>query len=79
MNLPDMIFARARALPTDLQKEALDFIGYLESRYRVADSKAQDPDTEAFLARVAGSLGDDFPDDVDGQDLGKDVSRDNLP
>ncbi len=34
MNLPDQIFSRAKALPADLQKETLDFIGYLEMRYQ---------------------------------------------
>lgn len=28
MNLPDTIYAHARALPADLQRETLDFIAY---------------------------------------------------
>ena len=35
MNLPDTIYAHARVLPADLQRETLDFISYLEQRYRI--------------------------------------------
>ena len=35
-------------------------------------------DTESFLAAVAGTLGDDFPDDITDDDLGTDVPRNEL-
>ena len=78
MSLPETIYAHARALPADLQREALDFIEYLEQRYRVTSPVANEQDTEAFLARFAGSLGDDFPDDIDGDDLGSDAAREPI-
>jgi hypothetical protein len=31
--------------------------------------------TEAFLAALAGGLGDDFPDDISDEDLGVDAPR----
>lgn len=79
MNLPDMIFSRAQALPTALQQEALDFIGYLEQRYQLGAVAAARDDTEAFLTRLAGSLGADFPDEIDSGDLPPDLPRDTLP
>ncbi|MGB5064899.1 MAG: DUF2281 domain-containing protein [Candidatus Competibacter sp.] len=78
MTLPEAIYAHARALPADLQRETLDFIEYLERRYGVAPLATKLPDTEAFIARAAGSLSDDFPDDIDGADLGSDAVRDPL-
>lgn len=56
----------------------LDFIEYLERRYGVAPPATKLSDTEAFIARVARSLGEDFPDDIDGADLGSDAARDPL-
>ena len=35
MNLTETIYAHVRALPADLQRETLDFITYLEMRYKV--------------------------------------------
>lgn len=32
-------------------------------------------DTESFLATVAGTLSDDFPDEITDDDLGTDVPR----
>ena len=78
MTLPETIYAHARALPADLQRETLDFIEYLERRHGVATPAAKLSDTEAFIACVAGSLGEDFPDDIDGADLGSDAARDPL-
>lgn len=34
--------------------------------------------TERFIAQVAGTLGDDFPDDINDTDLGPDAYRDAL-
>jgi len=34
--------------------------------------------TQGFIDRFAGSLGEDFPDDVDATDLGRDVPRESL-
>ncbi|MBK6975537.1 MAG: DUF2281 domain-containing protein [Sterolibacteriaceae bacterium] len=78
MTLPETIYAHARALPADLQREALDFIEYLERRYGVAPPATRAPDTAAFIARLAGSLSDDFPDDIDDVGLGPDAARETL-
>ncbi len=78
MNLPDTIYAHAQALPTNLQREALDFIAYLEQRYRIGSGASRHLTTEAFITRFAGSLGDDFPDDIDAADLTGDTPREPL-
>ncbi|MFD2273490.1 hypothetical protein ACFS07_27125 [Undibacterium arcticum] len=44
----------------DLQRETLDFIAYLEQRYRIAPTTPSRLKTEAFIARFAGCVGDDF-------------------
>lgn len=78
MNLPDTIYAHAKALPPDLQREALDFIAWLEQRHARRSGPATAAGTEAFLQRVAGSLGEDFPDDIDNAGLSDDLPRDGL-
>jgi hypothetical protein len=77
MNLPETIYSHVRALPADLQWETLDFIGYLEERYGVGPTTPR-LTTQTFIERFAGSLGDDFPDDIDEADLGQDVPRESL-
>lgn len=76
MNLSEMIYSHAQALPEDLQREALDFIEYLEQR---RGRRVTPMTTEAFLERFAGCLGGDFPDDVGEEDWGTDVPREELP
>lgn len=78
MNLPDAIAAHVRALPVDLQREALDFIAYLEMRYHIEAKGSPRLTTSAFIERFAGSLGDDFPDDIDDTDLASDAPRERL-
>ncbi|HHW75923.1 MAG TPA: DUF2281 domain-containing protein [Xanthomonadaceae bacterium] len=78
MNLPDTIYAHARALPADLQRETLDFISYLEQRYRITPSIPNRFSTEAFIEHFAGSIGNDFPDDIDDADLAVDITREPL-
>ncbi|SBT04639.1 conserved hypothetical protein [Candidatus Accumulibacter aalborgensis] len=78
MNLPDAIDAHVRALPVDLQREALDFVAYLEKRYHIQAMDAPSLTTSAFIKRFAGCLGDDFPDNVDDTDLGCDAPRESL-
>lgn len=78
MNLPDTIYAHAKALPPDLQRRTLEFIEHLERRHGVAPPPVTLHDTDAFIARFAGSLGNDFPDDADGSGLGTDAPRDSL-
>jgi len=81
MTLVETIQAHVRALPPALQREALDFIAWLEARYGIAAPVVPTPpasSTEDFIARHAGALGDDFPDDIDASDLGEDVARDWL-
>jgi hypothetical protein len=34
--------------------------------------------TEVFLEKMAGCLGEDFPDDIDDADLGADTPREPL-
>lgn len=78
MNLPDAIYAHARALPPDLQREALHFIAYLEQRYRVVPDRSGRMTTQAFIERFAGSVGDDFPNDIDDMDPAADAPREQL-
>lgn len=78
MNIPDAIYSRAKILPLDLQREALDFIEYLEHRYVRVPTARPNLDTEAFLARFAGCLGDDFPDDIEELDQSLDALREPL-
>jgi hypothetical protein len=49
-------------------------------RSGIRENSVSEPldDTEAFLAAVAGTLGDDFPDDITDDDLGVDASREVL-
>ncbi len=78
MNLSDTIYAHARALPVNLQREALDFIDYLNHRYQAAPGTSANVATEAFIKQFAGALGDDFPDDIDDRDLSGDAPRESL-
>lgn len=78
MNLPDTIYAHARALPADLQREALDFIAWLEKRYDIQPPAAGGLSTDVFIQRFAGSFGDDFPDDIDETDWAVDTPREVL-
>lgn len=75
MNLPQAIYDHAKALPPELQREALDFIAWLEHRHALRSPEA---DTDAFLKRLAGSLGDDFPDDIADAGLASDLPREGL-
>ena len=78
MNLPDTIYAHARALPVDLQREALDFIAWLEQRYGIRPPAGGALSTDVFIQRFAGSLGDDFPDDIGELDAAADTPRETL-
>ena len=78
MNLTDIICAHAKALPHDLQRDALEFIEHLERRQALTQQVTKADDTEAFIARFAGCLGTDFPDDIDDADLGADTPRELL-
>ena len=78
MNLPETIYAHAQALPADLQRETLDFISYLEQRYRITSPIPSRLSTEAFIERFAGSVGNDFPDDINDADLAVDIAREPL-
>jgi molybdate-binding protein len=79
MNLAEIIYQHSLNLPETAGREALDFIEFLEQRYRfVPTSKKKDNDTEAFLAALAGGLSKDFPDDIDNEDLGIHALRDTL-
>ncbi len=73
MTLAEVIQTHVQTLSPSLQREALDFIEFLERRY------GQEPpcggDTDAFIAAVAGTLADDFPDDIRGDDLAMDSPR----
>ncbi len=78
MNLSDTIYTHAQTLPADLQREALDFIAYLQQRYHITQPIPGQLSTEAFTSRFAGSVGDDFPDDIDDADLASDTPRESL-
>ena len=79
MTLAETIFQHSLRLPEPAAREALAFIENLEKRYNaVPPTPAAPDDTEAFLAAVAGTLGDDFPDDIADDDLGIDAPREAL-
>ena len=72
MTLAETIYRHSLHLPEHAAQEASDFIEFLEQRYgTVRTALKSSGDTEAFLAAVAGTLGDDFPDDID--DHGKEA------
>ena len=76
MSLAENIYHHSRKLPEQAAHEALDFILFLEQRYAdKSSSPTSAKDTESFLAAVAGTLGDDFPDDITDDDLGTDAPR----
>lgn len=77
-DLAEAIVQHVYALPPHLQRETMDFIVYLESRYSLASEAPSVAATEAFIARFAGCLGDDFPDEIDASELADDVSREPL-
>jgi len=79
MNLAETIYQHSLNLPETAAREALDFIEFLEQRYapKPANTKQQN-DTEAFLAAIAGGLSEDFPDDINDDDLGVDSPREAL-
>ena len=77
MSLAENIYHHSRKLPEQAAREALDFVQFLEQRYAVKGA-ARAEDTETFLAAVAGTLGDDFPDDITDDDLGTDAPRHEL-
>jgi hypothetical protein len=70
MSLAENIYHHSRRLPEEAAREALDFIRFLEQRY-VGKSilPAQPMDTETFLAAIASTLSDDFPDDITDEDF----------
>lgn len=78
MSLAENIYHHSRKLPEQAAREALDFIQFLEQRYTGKATPARTEDTESFLASVAGTLGDDFPDDITDDDLGTDAPRREL-
>ena len=81
MTLAETIEAHVSALPTNLQREALDYIAFLELRYGIKTPPAGDVATlatEEFIARHAGALDDDFPDDIDLADGEHDAEREVL-
>ncbi len=79
MSLAENIYQHSRRLPEQAAREALDFIQFLEQRYvDKATLPSRSKDTESFLAAVAGTLGDDFPNDITDDDLGMDTPRAEL-
>lgn len=77
MSLAENIYHHSRRLPEQAAREALDFVQFLEQRY-AGKAAARPEDTESFLSAVAGTLGDDFPDDITNDDLGTDALRREL-
>lgn len=77
MSLAENIYHHSRRLPEQAAREALDFVQFLEQRY-AGKAVAPAEDTESFLSAVAGTLGDNFPDDITNDDLGTDALRREL-
>ena len=69
MDLPATICTQARALPVQLQREALDFIAYLAQRYSIPPVPKVELTTAAFIKQFAGCIGDDFSDEISMADL----------
>ena len=72
MTLAETIQTHVQALPPALQRETLDFIAWLETRYGIAAPGLPAfslSETDAFLQRHADALSDDFPDGIDDSDL----------
>ncbi|MEA3642859.1 MAG: DUF2281 domain-containing protein [Lamprobacter sp.] len=79
MSIAEIIYAHSRRLPEQAAREALSYIEFLEQRSGArTPTEAEQDDTEAFLAAIAGGLSDDFPDDIADADLRKDVPRQDL-
>jgi hypothetical protein len=78
MTLAETIYQHSLHLPEPAARQVLTFIETLEQSYRVTPPVAATDDTEAFLAAVAGTLGDDFPNDITDDDLGVDAPRETL-
>ncbi len=79
MSIAEIIYAHSRRLPDQAAREALNYIERLEQRYGVQPpADADEDDTEAFLAAIAGGLSADFPDDITDADMGKDLCRQGL-
>lgn len=78
MSLAENIYHHSRRLPEEAAREALDFIQFLEQRYAGKAAPSRTEDTVTFLAAVAGTLGDDFPNDITDDDLGTDAPRHDL-
>lgn len=77
MDLSETIYIHARALPLELQREALDFIDALARQHPSAAMRSK-PDTETFIRQFAGSIGADFPNEIDEHDLPADIPREAL-
>lgn len=74
MTLAETIQTHVLALPPTLQRETLDFIAWLETRYGIPAPAIPEPplsNTEAFIAKHVGVLSMDFPDDIDDSDFGE--------
>lgn len=61
MTIADQIYQEVQALPDELAREVLDFIGYIETKYDL--KSAQDRDLqkaqEAAMARIWDNRADD--------------------
>lgn len=53
MNTPELIYQESQILPENLQKEVLDFIGYLKTRYVV---KSENIDTQKKIAELEANF-----------------------
>ena len=79
MTLAETIYQHSLHLSEPAARQVLTLIQTLEKGYRVTPPVSVDTDdTEAFLAAVAGTLGDDFPDEITDDDLGVDAPREAL-
>ena len=76
MTLAETIYQHSLNLPEPAAREVLDFIECLEQRYAKKMTPV-DP-WEKQVRSLAGTLSDDFPDDIDDSDLGVDVPRQEL-
>lgn len=78
MTLADAIYQHSLKLPEHAAREALDFIEFLENRYSSDATGAKEETWAAVVARFAGLIGDDFPDDVEDMSWEHDTPREAL-
>jgi len=67
MTIADQIYREAQALPVELAREVLDFIGYIESKYHL--KSPVDRDLQSVQGPAMARIWDNRTDDEAWNDL----------